>query len=257
MALIPGARILELTGGVHAAWSDASRGDLRPRGHEHGHGPRDGPALSAFAGDAAAAVGAPVADVFWATQVHGSRVLDIRVGPAPAPDGAAVSLMHAGAGDALVSDRPGIALCALTADCGALALASPDGVYAAVHAGWRGLLDGVVEAAVDRMRARGATEVVGALGPCIHAGCYEFSGPDLDAVADAYGDDVRATTSDGRPALDVPAGVAAALGRAGVRAVEGIDACTACGDGYFSHRARHDTGRQALLVWSGPPERTR
>ncbi len=250
MALVAGARTVELPGSVRAAWSDASRGDLRPRGHEHGGGPRDGPELSAFAADAASATGTRVADVFWANQVHGSRVLDIRVGPAPTSDGAAPSLMRSGAGDALVSDRTGIALCVLTADCGALALASPEGVYAAVHAGWRGLLDGAVEAAVVRMRTWGATEVVGALGPCIHAECYEFAGPDLDAVAAVYGDTVRGRTTEGRPALDVPAGIAAALARVGARSVEGVDVCTSCGDGYFSHRARHDTGRQALLVWS-------
>ena len=253
MASVPGARTLDLPGGVHAAWSDASRGDLRPRGHEHGHGPRDGPALSAFADDVATASGTAIGMVCWMNQVHGATVLDIRVGPPPGPPGRPPGLLagHAAA-DAQVSDRTGIALCVLTADCGALALASPEGVFAAVHAGWRSLLAGVVEAAVARMRARGATDVVGALGPCIHAGCYEFAGADLDAVAAVYGDGVRGTTTDGRPALDVPAGIAAALARAGAGQVAGVDACTACGDGYFSHRARHDTGRQALLVWSTP-----
>jgi hypothetical protein len=251
VALVTGARLIDLPGPVHAAWSDASRGDLRPRGHEHGHGPRDGPGLSTLAADVAAATGCAIGDVFRPTQVHGNRVLDIRVGPRPGAVVAHPWLGHAGTGDALVSDRPGIALCVLTADCGALALSSPEGVFAAVHAGWRGLLDGVVEATVERMREWGATDVVGALGPCIHADCYEFSGPDLDAVAAVYGDAVRGRTATGRPALDVPAGIAAALSRAGARGVDGVDVCTSCGDGYFSHRARHDQGRQALLVWSG------
>ena len=253
MAPVAGARIVQMAGSVTAAWSDASRGDLRPRGHEHGHGPLDGPALSTLAGDLASATGVTLGDVFWPNQVHGSTVLDIGVGPSPPLPGGLPAACAASTGDALVTDRTGIALCILTADCGALALASPEGVFAAVHAGWRGLLDGVVERTVDRMRAWGATEVVGALGPCIHAECYEFSGPDLDAVAAAYGDGVRGTTTAGRPALDVPAGIAAALARAGARQVEGVDVGTACGDGYFSHRARHDAGRQAMLVWSTPP----
>ena len=249
MALVTGARLLDLPGPVHAAWSDASRGDLRPRGP----GPGDGRELSAFAADVATATDCTIGEVFWSTQVHGNRVLDVRVGPHPTPVDGGPSLGSAGPGDALVSDRPGVALCVLTADCGALALSSPEGVFAAVHAGWRGLLDGVVEATVGEMRARGATDVVGALGPCIHAGCYEFSGPDLDAVAATYGDTVRGRTSTGRPALDVPAGIGAALARAGARTIDGVDVCTACGDGYFSHRARHDRGRQALVVWSGRP----
>lgn len=248
MAPVEGVRTVVLPGGVHAAWSDASRGDLRPGGD----GPGDGPALATLAGAVTAASGAVVATVVRPHQVHGADVLDVPTGPhphlrhgSPLPE-----LAPAGAADAVVGDGTGVALCVLTADCGALALASPEGVFAAVHAGWRGLLAGVVEAAVDRMRARGATDVVGALGPCIHAGCYEFSGADLDAVAAVYGDAVRATTSEGRPALDVPAGIAAALARADARPVAGVDVCTACGDGYFSHRARRDTGRQALLVWS-------
>ena len=71
-------------------------------------------------------------------------------------------------------------------------------------------------------------------------------------VAEVYGGSVRGRTAGGRPALDVPAGISAALERAGASGVEGVDACTACAEGYFSHRARRDTVRQALLVWSGP-----
>jgi copper oxidase (laccase) domain-containing protein len=125
-------------------------------------------------------------------------------------------------------------------------------VFAAVHAGWRGLAGGVVEAAVERMRLLGATDVVGSLGPSIHAECYEFSAPELDLVVTTCGTMVRGLTSAGRPALDLPAGIEAALARAGATVVPGVDTCTACGDGYFSHRARGDVGRQALLVWAGP-----
>jgi copper oxidase (laccase) domain-containing protein len=250
VALISGARMLDLTGGVLAAWSDATRGDLRPSGR----GPADGVALAAFAHDLTGSTSRPVEDVTWATQVHGSQVLDVPdpLDVVPLASHGMPPLRHAGAGDALVSNRPGAGLSVLTADCGALALSSPEGVFAAVHVGWRGLLAGVVEATAERMRSMGATEIVGALGPCIHAGCYEFARTDLDAVAALYGDVVRGCTADGVPALDVPAGIAAALERAGARNGGGIDACTACGDGYFSHRARQDTARQALLVWSGP-----
>ncbi len=252
MALVDGARILDLPGRIHAAWTDTSRGDQRPTGH----GPDDGGPLMRTVAALAGATGAAPRTVAWATQVHGTGVR--RAG---GPDTVAGTgghadlpgLVHLAEGDALVSDTPGAALCVLTADCGPLALASPEGVFGAVHAGWRGLVAGVVEAAVARMRDLGATEVVGALGPCIHAGCYEFSSADLDVVAGDYGDTVRATTTHGRPALDLPAGIAAALGRAGARVVPGVDACTACDVGWYSHRARADAGRQALVVWSTPP----
>jgi polyphenol oxidase len=191
--------------------------------------------------------------VAWATQVHGVEVLDVDPSPPedPSPIDAPAKVSHLGEGDALVSAGSGAAVCVLTADCGALALSSPEGVFAAVHAGWRGLADHVIEAAIGRMRRLGATEVVGALGPCIHTECYEFSAAELDRVVAACGTEVRGHTSDGRPALDLAAGIGRAVATAGGVMSPGVDACTACEVDYFSHRARLDTGRQALLVWAG------
>jgi copper oxidase (laccase) domain-containing protein len=198
-----------------------------------------------------------VTRVAWATQVHGIQVRDAY--PDSPSDGTAAAappaVTHLGEGDALVSSRGGVAVCVLTADCGALALSSPEGIFAAVHAGWRGLVGGVVEAAVAHMRQLGSTDVVGSLGPCIHAECYEFSTHDLDEVAAACGPGVRGRTSDGRPALDLTAGIISSLAKAGAVVAPGVDICTACGDGYFSHRVRRDSGRQALLVWGGSTAR--
>ena len=184
----------------------------------------------------------------WATQVHGAAVAVVGRG-ADEAYGSAGRCLHLGEADALVVAGPGPAAAVLTADCGAVALASPEGVVAAVHAGWRGIVAGVVEEAVQRMRDLGATEVSGALGPCIHPSSYEFSEEDLAPVMDRYGPGVRGRTSEGHPALDLPAAVDAALRRAGVRPADGVDACTAASTRYFSHRARRDAGRQALVVW--------
>ncbi len=202
-----------------------------------------------------------VSRVHWLRQVHGSAVVVV-----PAEDGPgrgdrdvpspSVTAVLDGEADALVSTASSTALAVLTADCASIALGSPEGVFGAVHAGWRGLVDGVVEHAVRAMRNNGATEVVAALGPCIRPECYEFSLPDLDQVAGRFGDQVRAKTAAGRPALDLPAAVAAALAAAGARQQVVAVACTGCGRGYFSHRARSDTGRQALVVWSSTGDRT-
>ncbi len=201
---------------------------------------------------------ADVEEVHWVDQVHGGTV--IVVAPRTrrvVPITGSVETVHAvaaGTGDALVSGAPRVAVAVLTADCASIALGSPEGIFGAVHAGWRGLVAGVVEEAVAAMGSLGATDVVGALGPCIHPECYEFSEPDLDRVAARYGEAVRGRTSSGRPALDLPAAVSAALAGAGVRQVPGVAACTACAGNYFSHRARHDRGRQALVVWSAGPD---
>jgi hypothetical protein len=164
---------------------------------------------------------------------------------------------HAGAeADAAVTDVDGVVLCILTADCAPIAFTSPEGVRGVAHAGWKGLAEGVVAATVEAMRSKGATDVTAALGPSIHPSCYEFSPADLDAVAARLGDHVRAVTSDGRPALDLPGAVRRAIADAGARLVEDAAACTACDvddDGaprWFSHRARRDESRQALVQWT-------
>jgi hypothetical protein len=69
-------------------------------------------------------------------------------------------------------------------------------------------------------------------------------------VAGRYGDGVRAVTTTGRHALDLPAAVGRALAAAGADLVAPSPACTACGTPpFFSHRARGDTARQAMVVW--------
>jgi copper oxidase (laccase) domain-containing protein len=135
-----------------------------------------------------------------------------------------------------------------------VALVSPDGrdgpVIGAVHAGWRGLVAGEFGADVDAMRARGARSVEAYVWPCISAGAYEFGADDLDTVAERFGDAVRATTADGRPALDLRAAVRSAVEQAGGRVVGVSARCTAGSPAELhSHRARQDTGRQAVLVW--------
>jgi YfiH family protein len=152
-------------------------------------------------------------------------------------------------GDALVTADPSACLVVVTADCASVALASPEGVFGAVHAGWRGLLAGVVERAAEAMERLGASSVEGMLGPCVHPECYEFSEAGIDTVAAVYGEVVRGRTLAGTPALDLPAGVRAAMARAGVVERPGDDRCTACGSEFFSHRAGGDRARQGLFVW--------
>jgi copper oxidase (laccase) domain-containing protein len=99
------------------------------------------------------------------------------------------------------------------------------------------------------MRSLGAGSIEAVVGPCIHPECYEFGEADLDLVAARYGDGVRALTREGRPALDLPAGVRSALRGADVSRITLLDGCTACdADGYFSHRARGEVERQALVI---------
>jgi YfiH family protein len=182
----------------------------------------------------------------WLRQVHGSRVVDVDVPGA-----------HAGAeADAAVTTHPQAVLCILTADCAPIGFWSPNGAVRAVaHAGWKGLAEGVVEGTVAAMRAKGATDVRAVLGPCIHPSCYEFSPDDLDVIAGRLGEHVRGVTAGGAPALDLPEAVRRAIAAAGAELVDDHGVCTACDvddlgrPRWFSHRARQDVGRQALVQW--------
>ena len=115
---------------------------------------------------------------------------------------------------------------ALTADCVPVAIVRTDGApaVAVVHAGWRGLAAGVVEAAVSALGEGTAAAVGPSIGPC----CYEV-GPEVSALFD------RDLTTHGR--LDLWSATERALARAGVSSVERLDLCTRCHpDQFFSHR---------------------
>ena len=175
----------------------------------------------------------------WLRQVHGSHVVVVdRPGGCLADEG-----------DAAVTACPGAALVVRTADCAPVGLASPEGIVAAVHAGWRGLMAGVVEEAVAAMRSLGADEVSAALGPCIAPHAYSFSVPDLERVAERFGRSVVTVDQAGHPALNLPEALRAALGFAGVALVAEAGICTHCSPRHWSWRARKDTARQATVVW--------
>lgn len=177
----------------------------------------------------------------WVRQVHGSEVLTVR----RPGEGAGTSA------DAVVTAEPGCAIAVLTADCAPVVLAGPEGVIGVAHAGWAGVVAGVLERTVDAMAAIGGSPQSAVVGPCIGPECYEFGADDLERVAARLGDSVRAVSAGGRPALDLSAAARAALRRAGVTEVAEVGGCTACspGDSYFSWRARRDRGRQAVVAW--------
>jgi YfiH family protein len=182
-----------------------------------------------------------VVDVPWTVlkQVHGARVVVVE-----GPGGAAGE-----AADAAVTTARGAALAILTADCAAVALASPQGVLGAAHAGWRGVRAGVIEAAVTTMRRLGATRVEAVIGPCIHACCYPFGDEELQSMQARFGDQVRGMDRRGAPALDLPAAVRAALHASGATVVGDAAICTSCSDSYWSWRETRTERRQATVVW--------
>jgi polyphenol oxidase len=156
---------------------------------------------------------------------------------------------HTGvAADAAVTASPGCVLAVRSADCAPIVLEG-EAAVAVVHAGWRGLLAGVVGAAARAMERLGAPPVTARLGPCIRPGCYEFGGAELQALTSCFGEQVRTRTTWGTDALDLPATVRRACADAGVLDLRDEAGCTACDRRWYSHRAHGDTGRFATLAW--------
>jgi hypothetical protein len=238
---LPGAEILfsDRTGGVSAPPFDTANA-----GYARGDDPAN---VDENRGRIGAALGGPGSDpAEWISlhQVHGARVYPSDVaGPTagrPAPEA-----------DAAVSAESDAVLSVLTADCAPVALVAP-GVVGAVHAGWRGVLAGVLEAAVAEVRRRSDGPITAIIGPCIHPECYEFSAADLEPIAARLGPEVAGQTAAGQLALDLPVAVALALTEAGVTDITDIGVCTACSPDHFSHRrdgSLHGvTGLQTMLV---------
>ena len=180
---------------------------------------------------AAVAATLDAAHLLGATQIHGPDVATVTQ---PWPAG------HGPRADALVTARTGIALGVVTADCTPVLLADRDaGVIGAVHAGWRGAVAGVLEAAVQAMRALGAKRIAAVIGPSIRQPSYEVRADLRDAVLARNPADASFFI-DGRPGhwqFDLAGYCAARL--AGLAAVDTIDADTAAEpDRFFSHRRR-------------------
>lgn len=173
------------------------------------------------------------------SQVHGRDVATARaLDPAPTAD-------------ALVSSTPGTAAAVLSADCVPVLLAGRTRpVVAVAHAGRRGVEHGVVAATVDALAQQGIPpgDLVALVGPAVCGDCYAV--PErMRAEVAAVVPEAHATTRDGEPSLDLPAAVAAQLGRAGVRDVERLAVCTRESPDLYSHRRDDPTGRLACVAW--------
>jgi YfiH family protein len=162
--------------------------------------------------------------------------------------------------DAMATNVPGLALGILTADCAPLLLADAETkVIGAAHAGWKGALSGVIEAAIAAMESLGARRerITAAVGPCISQANYEV-GPEFEArFRDADPANTKffePSTKPGHWRFDLPGFAAARLEAAGVANAATVSACTYARDGDFfsfrraTHRGETDYGRQLSAI---------
>lgn len=180
-------------------------------------------------------------DWVWLRQVHGATVVR-----------ATDARMSGREADAAVTRVAGLPLAIVVADCVPVALVTEEAV-GAVHAGWKGLVAGVIERSVEAVRNGGAMAVDAWIGPCVMPCHYAFGADDLEQLVRRFGAGVAGRTRTDDPALDLPAAVEVALRRAGVERVQRSGLCTAHdAPRWFSHRRDGTTGRQAMVVARRP-----
>lgn len=226
--------------GVRACFTTRQGGHSAPPFH--------GFNLAGHVGDRPAAVAANrrllrqhlPAEPCWLEQVHGTRV--IAVDEATAAPATA---------DGSSTRRRGVVCAVLTADCLPVLLCDAAGTQvAAVHAGWRGLAAGAIEAGLATFTAAGARYAW--IGPAIGAAAFEIGDDARGALADHPSAPAAAfgTGPEGRWHADLAMLARARLEYAGVASVSGAGWCTASDrTRFYSYRRDGITGRQASLIW--------
>ena len=184
-------------------------------------------------------------------QVHSAEAIAVT---APFPDDARP---HA---DALVTDRPGLLLGILTADCAPILFADREaGVIGAAHAGWKGAIGGVTDATIAAMERLGADRrrIAAAIGPCIARASYEVDDGFFRRFAEQDPENERFFSAGARAdrhQFDLEAYVAARLAVAGIGRIELLGRDTYADARRFysfrraTHRGEPDYGRQISLI---------
>jgi polyphenol oxidase len=190
------------------------------------------------------AVLAPQLAVAWPRQVHSSTILH------------ASAAGCCGEGDAVLTDRPGLAAAVVTADCVPVLLAVRGvlGAVAAVHAGWRGLVAGIVPAAVARLRAE-PDSLIAWLGPAIGPCCYEV-GEEVASRFESNGLPAAVLrpparrTNGVRPHIDLWLAATLQLRAAGLQRIHTCRVCTSCDERLWSYRRDGPSaGRNVGFLW--------
>jgi hypothetical protein len=198
----------------------------------------------------AVAAVAPVARLVTLHQIHSAHSLYVTE---PFPDDARPHV------DAAVTDRPGLVLGILTADCAPVLFADREaGVIGAAHAGWKGAFGGVVEATVAEMERRGAsrTRIAAAVGPCIARRSYEVDEAFLHRFVSADPENERffGASREGHYRFDLEGFVLSRLAEAGLATVEALGEDTYSQPDLFysyrraTHKAEPTYGRQISLI---------
>ena len=165
-------------------------------------------------------------------QVHGNEVIEV--------DSNSNSPVTA---DALITRQAGLPLAVLCADCLPI-LIKGSKIVGAIHAGRRGILNGIIAETISRMRALGGDNLVATIGPAICSRCYEV---DLPMYLDAISHDAELATNIETHCLDLKRAARSQLSAQGVE-VSDLEICTAHDSNFFSYRRDGITGRNVGVI---------
>ena len=179
----------------------------------------------------------------WLEQVHGTDIAD------------AATVTESCQADGAFTDKPGTVCVIMTADCLPVLLCNRSGTkVAAVHAGWRGLLNGVIEQAVDRFNEP-VDELLVWLGPAIGSRAFEV-GDEVRTEFVQSDEEAITAFENNRPGhwlADIYQLARVRLQKRGIRSIYGGGECTYTDAGrFFSYRRDGVTGRMATLIWIDP-----
>lgn len=175
----------------------------------------------------------------WLEQVHSTSVVK-------------ANISHVLTADASWTDEPGIASVVMTADCLPVLFCDKAGQYvAAAHAGWRGLLHGILEATINALPVP-SHELLVWLGPAIGPQTFEVGSEVREAFLTNHADAEQAFTpshNQGRYMADIYQLARQRLNRKEITQIYGGDFCTVSDDRFYSYRQQAITGRMASLIW--------
>jgi YfiH family protein len=214
------------------------------------HRKGDNPAVRSSYKAAADWFGVGASSVFVMRQVHGGEIAVIREFPDPSRMRAAIAV------DGAVTDRAGLVLTVLTADCLPILMADRKRhVIGAVHAGWRSTVAGIARKAVSLMGAAFGSEpadILAALGPAIGRCCFEVGPEVVEAVREAFdfADDYIEMKTGGKGMLDLAGLNRNVLTDVGVPTdgIRSADLCTYCRDDLFYSYRRQGEGTGRMLA---------
>ncbi len=173
------------------------------------------------------------------TQIHGSKNIEVK-------ENESVLGLE---GDALFTTQERKVLTIQVADCVPIALVSDSGAIAAIHAGWKGLLNGVIENTSEVLQDKSPGDQAAVIGPHIGPCCYEYGRKDLDSFIEAFGASVVGVTDSSTDSLDLMAIVRVILEKRGIEIEYRDGSCTSCDSKFWSYRSNGTQKRQSLLAW--------